>query len=209
MDRLFDILTRHEEVFVLIFFVGTWVASTIREARRSRREVEKRRKSMNREAAKRLAGEGRRSGGAAAGEAPPAAPPEPVLFPEPELLEEPWAGESWVEPAAERRPPPPPPPPPRAPLSADGGLDFVSLDEQRFPSSLSEEGAGERFDFLDRMAEEIEARDLGQLEVLARPTGPATRRGWRPQGGWREGVILREILGPPRALAGEDLPGLR
>jgi len=39
---------------------------------------------------------------------------------------------------------------------------------------------------------------------MARPRGSV----WSPPGDWRDAVILREVLGAPRAFAMEDLPGL-
>jgi hypothetical protein len=62
--------------------------------------------------------------------------------------------------------------------------------------------------FSSALEEELKTRTLGNLI----PTGPVLGKQikkWRPRTSWKEAVLLREILGPPRSIAETDIPGLR
>lgn len=88
------------------------------------------------------------------------------------------------------RPAEPEPEPLAAPLS-------VSQTQRReFEEAVKDRGA-----LSERLSQQWgDQEDVTEQEPVS--------QAWKPTGSWRDAIIAREVLGPPRALSGSDLPGL-
>jgi hypothetical protein len=111
------------------------------------------------------------------------------------------------KPKGEARPPKAPPVAPAIPLTVE---EIISKPPpEAFSDSFPlEVPSQEAIPLPTTLEEELRDKKLGTMQA----TGPVLgikAKSWRPHTTWREAIILREILGPPRALSDNDIPGLR
>lgn len=256
-EMLRKVLAQGEFLFLIIFMVGSGVASWLkarkeREARAEMRRIQQEAREAHAE------WEADQEDEPAEEEAPAAPPSTPPVIaqtaapkaPAPgkrrkirdvvaqlEGLFEPVEGE---EAGLSRRPAAPParerprsaprmgsgPMPPLAPLPPSGTRKVIwgALGESipEFTSGFSElqdsgdfEGAAALPAFESAGIEPLSTwSGMGTTSLSQTPIGADTGaapifegEGWRPSASWRDAIVLREILDPPRAYRGNDLPG--
>lgn len=96
------------------------------------------------------------------------------------------------------------PPPSPQPMTSRGKLGALSssLESKQYYKPDTENVT------FDIYQSDVGTSKLGELEV----TGPAVierKEGWKPRTSWGEAFVLREVLGPPRALCGFEPHGLQ
>ncbi len=202
MDKLLKkILENYEFIFWMIVLFGGGVVSWLKSRSQARQREEKARQQAHRERVVKPSAASQ--GGPAPVRGPLSRPARPRMA---RMDLESVLASMGLAPPPSGEAPPALPATPSRPLPVP---ELKPLKPRLEAIRLQPELGGGLQPLKDRAelkAGRVLVSDFGEYEQERK--APSHASAWSPPGDWRDAVILREVLGSPRAFAMEDLPGL-